>query len=349
VRTLEGRTARRAVAALGALGFVLALSGCKQAPGTIIVVAGNGTTATASGDGGQAKAAAIGQPTSVAVDGAGVEYIASWLTTPGEAQIRAVATDGTISTLLTSSVQISGLVAATDGTLYYVEGLNTIHERATDGTVTTVAGPYAPTSSGPQGVWGIALAPGGRLLAALTNQDLVVSIDLTTHASTVVAGGGPSSSLGDGGPATSANLSHPVGVAADALGDIFIGDEGHGRLREVTPDGTISTIAGDGSSTAPTPGPALASSIGSGQGLVVDSTGNVFRVDETHKEVLRISPAGALSVVAGPGSTYTSVGGTQVTGNPFTNPSVPAFDKGGDLLVPDYGLGVVYSIAPPFN
>jgi hypothetical protein len=82
---------------------------------------------------------------------------------------------------------------------------------------------------------------------------------------------------------------------------------------------------------------------------VVDSAGNAFRVDETHKEVLRISPAGALSVVAGPGSTYTSVGGTQVTGNPFSLPVAPAFDKAGDLLVPDYDLGVVYSIAPPFN
>ena len=52
--------------------------------------------------------------------------------------------------------------------------------------------------------------------------------------------------LGDGGPATSAELADPVGVAVDASGNLYIADENNQRIREVTPGGTISTVAGNG-------------------------------------------------------------------------------------------------------
>src|SRR5947209_8409144 len=61
-----------------------------------------------------------------------------------------------------------------------------------------------------------------------------------------IAGTGTAGFSGDGGPATSATLMAPTGVAVDAGGDVFIADVNNGRIRKVTPDGLISTFAGTG-------------------------------------------------------------------------------------------------------
>src|SRR5689334_20901204 len=63
---------------------------------------------------------------------------------------------------------------------------------------------------------------------------------------TTVAGTGPAGFSGDSGPATQARLDSPFGVVVDAAGNVFIGDGGNRRVRKVSPDGTITTVAGNG-------------------------------------------------------------------------------------------------------
>ena len=72
-------------------------------------------------------------------------------------------------------------------------------------------------------------------------------VDHLTHVITTYAGGGPSGYLGDGGPATGANLNAPCTIALDASGNLFIADSGNHRIREVSVSaGIITTVAGDG-------------------------------------------------------------------------------------------------------
>ena len=88
---------------------------------------------------------------------------------------------------------------------------------------------------------------------------------------TTVAGSGQMGFSGDGGPATAASLSYPLGVAVDAAGNLYIADHGNNRIRKVSPSGTISTVAGNGAGGfSGDGGPATAASLLFPTGLVLD-------------------------------------------------------------------------------
>src|SRR5207237_1157978 len=96
---------------------------------------------------------------------------------------------------------------------------------------------------------GVALdASGSKLYVADTFNNQIRLVDLRTNAVSIFAGNrdGQSGSGGDGGPATSAQLSFPTGVAVDPAGDVFIADAYNARIRKVDLRGTISTVAGSG-------------------------------------------------------------------------------------------------------
>src|SRR5438045_3822178 len=97
-----------------------------------------------------------------------------------------------------------------------------------------------------------------------------------------VAGTGPRGFSGDNGPATQARLNYPGGIAIDAAGNVFVGDEWNYRVRKVSPDGTITTAAGSGPTgpdkgyAAGEGGPATAATLRGPHGLAVDGAGNLF-------------------------------------------------------------------------
>ena len=89
-------------------------------------------------------------------------------------------------------------------------------------------------------------------------------------------GGDPADDLGDGGPATSASLNSPSGVAVDAAGNLYIADSDNDRVRKVSPDGIITTVAGGGTCCfAGDGGQATGASLWNPGGVTVDSTGNL--------------------------------------------------------------------------
>src|SRR5205814_829733 len=103
------------------------------------------------------------------------------------------------------------------------------------------------------------------------------------------AGTGMGGFSGDGGPATKAQLLDPQGLAADAAGNVYIADHGNVRIRKVSPDGTITTVAGTGepltpgrvgSSSAGERGPATKAPLYSPRGLAVDAAGNLYVADQ---------------------------------------------------------------------
>ena len=103
---------------------------------------------------------------------------------------------------------------------------------------------------------------------------------------------------GDGGPAVSASLYHPGGSAVDAKGDVFIADSGDNVVREVTPAGVISRIAGTGIAglgfSGPLGFPAKLSSLDHPQDVAVNAAGDVFIADTYNNRVVEGHPAGAV-------------------------------------------------------
>ena len=155
-----------------------------------------------------------------------------------------------------------------------------------------------------------------------------------SYTATVFAGTGNSSGpLGDGGPATSASLSVPSGIAFDpAAGALYIADFGNNRVRVVTPDGNINTFAGGGSSTAENIAP-TAAALTSLFAVAVDSTGAVY-VSENWSRVRKISQ-GRINTVAG-----TMLAGFGGDNGPATQaqlnaPQGLAVDADGNLFISD--------------
>jgi len=281
--------------------------------GTISTVAGTGT-AGYSGDGGQATLAELNYPSGVAVDKAGNLYISDMK----NQVIRKVTSAGVISTyagnqalgegfgtdnIPATSGQLDnpiGLAVDSAGNLYIADShsdqnattnsLGLIREVNTSGIISTVVG--LGTTAGqlicPEGV---ALDASGNIYISDTEQHVVAKFAkgvLTLN----FAGSGYEGFAGDGGPAANAELADPAGVATDAAGNVYIADPENMRIRRVTPDGIISTIAGvtrfgysgDG-------GPALEAQMWSPHGVAVDASGNVYIADTENDAIRQLTPA----------------------------------------------------------
>ena len=275
---------------------VLKVTPSTSGPATVTVVAGNGTSGS-SGDGGAATSAELNTPNTVAVDAAGDLFIGEL----GNHDIREVNTQGIISTVATITTSPIGDLKYFNNTLYAVlRGLCTVDSvDLSNGTFTPVVGTPGSCSNGPTTLFDPASVtfdssgamyiaePGGALVRKFANGTL-----------TTVAGSGVTGYAGDGGPATSAKLSSPDEVAFDGLGDLFITDWGNCAVREVTPDGTIATVAGTGV-CGNTPGePANVAQLHNGgngaysSGLAVDGAGNIFVADTNNNRIAEIAIGG---------------------------------------------------------
>lgn len=120
----------------------------------------------------------------------------------------------------------------------------------------------------------------------------------------VIAGTGVAGFSGDLGPATAAKLNCPTGLALDSAGDLFIADSINYRIRKVTPDGTIKTVAGNGFSGSAYRDGLQATSFGMvyNETIGVDAAGNFYYAYPT--TVVRVNTSGVMSTVAGPAANF---------------------------------------------
>jgi hypothetical protein len=317
------RAARFVVPALvlGALAGTSGILAATPAP-TIATVAGNGTLGVA-GDGGPATAAELNHPRGLAIAPGGGFAIADAF---GET-VRRVLPDGTIETVAgTGTAGFSGddgpaaaaelnlphgVAFLSDGTLLVADTLNNrIRAISPPGTITTVAGTgdYAysgdggpATAAAIEAPRGISALPGGGYLIPDTDNQRIrrVAADGTI---TTVAGDGVRGFAGDGGPATQAELDEPFGAVATGEGGLLIADTGNNVIRRVAPDGTITTVAGDGvRGFAGDGGPATAAELNAPHAVAALPDGGFLIADEANNRVRRVWPDGTITTIAGTG------------------------------------------------
>jgi NHL repeat len=179
---------------------------------------------------------------------------------------------------------------------------------------TTFTFPSTPLSAqnAPLGlVKGVAVDTSGNVYAADSDNNLVVRF-VPGGQMTVVAGNGIGGFSGDGGPATSASLNSPVGVALDSAGNLYIADGNNARIRQVS-GGTITTIAGNGNpGFSGDGGLATSASLNFPAGVAVDSAGNLFIADQYNQRIRMVS-GGTITTEAGNGTAEFSGDGGPAT------------------------------------
>jgi hypothetical protein len=196
-------------------------------------------------------------------------------------------------------------------------------------------------------------APGGIAIDARGNiyiadpDDHYVFVFKGTGETTVVAGSGKQGWSGDGGPATSARLSFPEGVAIDAAGNLYISDHGNGRIRRVTAGGVIDTVAGTGKWGFSGDGASAKSARLNGpQGLAVDAKGNLFIADLFNGRVRKVSPDGIINTVVGNGTIGSRGDGGSALLAQLDSPYGLALDDRDNLYVTEVGGKRVRRITP---
>ena len=208
-----------------------------------------------------------------------------------------------------------GVAEGFDGTVYYADTGNHVVRAisSADGTVKTIAGVYGQSGYNGDNQLGTSAylnAPravladsSGNVYIADTGNNRIRVVAANTDTITTYAGTGSATDpLGDNGSALQAGLNSPYGMAF--FGNrLYFADQGHHLIRVITPTGTISTYAGNGSAAAPNPkdenGPALAANIPSPYGLAFDAAGDLFYSENLYHLVREIDTHGNLTTVTG--------------------------------------------------
>jgi sugar lactone lactonase YvrE len=314
--TAAGMTEEVAVAEgpVDGVDFPPAAAAPTPGPGTIVTIAGNGI-AGFGGEGRPATSARLILIEGVAVDKAGNLYISLNLVN----RIRKVdAATGIITTIAGSSPFeiIRGLFPGVGTGGYGGDGGPATHALL----------------NGPQN---LAVDAAGNLYISDLLNHRVRKVDPNGIITTVV-GTGQEGFAGDGGPATAAQLAGPQAVAVDQAGNLYVSDNRNHRVRKVDPNGIITTVAGGGTEPVKDGAAATAVALGRPRMLAVDGAGNLFIGDGSLNRILKMSPAGILSLVAGTGTAGFSGDGGPATQAQFNAPfPFMAADRAGNLFFAD--------------
>jgi trimeric autotransporter adhesin len=332
---------------------------------TISTWAGNGL-GRFLGDGADAAGSALNRPQSIEADSQGNLFIADVYNN----RIRKIFANGNISTVagnglfgfsgdggaaanasLALAENITGdstnlihsMAADSAGNLYFPDPANNrIRKVSPVGIITTVAGSGDCCFSGDgpaianslYGPSGVAVGPSGDLYISDTYNNRIRKITASNGMMTTIAGTDDQGFSGDGGQGTLAKLYSPLGIAVDPGGNVFFSDSGNRRIRKITPGGFISTIAGDGEyGSSGDLGPATAARFTSLHGITIDTSGNIYVVDGGR--IRKVSPAGIISTVAGPGVPENLGDGGPATTASLNEPHDVAVDSAGNVYIAD--------------
>jgi trimeric autotransporter adhesin len=332
--------------------------------GIINFIAGDGSIGY-SGDGAAANLAGLIEPFAIALDASGNVYF----TEPEDGRVREITiSTGKISTVVgngnlgfsgdgsaaTGAMMHlpTGLAIDSSGNLYIADSLNDRVRKVAGTTISTIAGSGVFSYSGNGGPAtaaqlnspeAVAVDAAGNVYIADTANNVVRQISANGVINTI-AGNGTAGFGGDGGAATSAQLSAPQGLAVDASGNVYIADTANARVRKIS-GGTISTVAGSGTQGYAGDGAAATSAqLNTPVGLAVDKSGNLYIADVDDSVVRRVSAGGTITTVAGNGSQGYSGDTGPAIGATLNGPEGVAVDAAGNLYICDTLNGVIREV-----
>jgi len=240
-----------------------------------------------------------------------------------------------------TSASVYPTSVATDraGNVFFVNQNAVLRLDATTGILTQAAGNGTVGISGDNGPassaqlyfpHGAAVDSAGNVYIADTYSHRIRKV--SNWVITTFAGDGTQGLGGDNGPATSAELNYPEGVATDSAGNVYIADSFNGRVRKVS-NGVITTVAGGGSTLGDN-GPATSATVGFPTGVALDSVGNLYICDEGDSRIRKVSN-GLITTVAGNGMPGFSGDNGPATSAEMGSPWGIAVDSAGDLYIAD--------------
>ncbi|MDP5201865.1 SMP-30/gluconolactonase/LRE family protein [Flavobacterium sp. DG2-3] len=317
--------------------------------GTVSTFAGTGYSAGFDDIG---TKAGLDVPQGIHIAADGIMYVAdTWGHT-----IRKITKNGTVSTYAGSVLGFAdglrkvarfslpeGICIDKNGNLFVAEtGGNRIRKITPDGITSTIAGPsdfsgnstrhgYAdlPGSAARfDGPTGICLDKDGNLYITDAYNFKIRKI---TPSGTVSTLAGSTQGYQDG-PGATAKFSNGInGICADKNGNIYVADNDNYRIRKITPDGTVSTLAGSTFGFAD--GTGSSAKIWQPKGMCIDSNDNLYVVDRINQKIRKITPSGVVSTFAGSTDGYTD--GPAATAQ-FSYPERIGIDLQDNLYVSDY-------------
>jgi sugar lactone lactonase YvrE len=323
---------RAACLAASVLALLPALGLAQVAPTYTIATAVGTGTAGFAGDGGAATSAELNYPTGIAFDSSGNLYIADHVNhrirkVDTSGNISTIAGDGTLGYLGDSAAATSaeldspcGVAVDSSGNVYIADTLNHVIRKVAGGTITTFAGDQslgsgysgdtaAATAAQLNTPVGIVVDSAGNVWIADTGNSVIREVTTDGNINTII-GNSYADYGGDGGPAIASSLNHPLGLALDAAGNLYIADQLNQRIRMVaatkgviTTTSIITTVAGNGILASKDTGTlAIDAGLSDPSWVAVDSAGNLFIADLVNNIVRRVAAAdGTIATVAGNG------------------------------------------------
>lgn len=325
---------------------------------TAAVIAGN-SQYRFTGDGGPAVAANFhftGVSAGLSVSGTGTIFAGSTL----DARVRRIDAQGVVATIAGTgeagfgntvdpgtpgtrvSAAVTALAAGEQGNVFVSElNFGRLYNVDAQGRVTVLAQPGF--------LWGLALDRAGNLYgtAATSNGHQVKRI-APNGTVTVIAGSQRPGYSGDGGPAASAILNAPRGIAVDGSGNVYFADRDNHRVRRIDAAGRIETFAGTGEAgSSGDGGDAKLARVGSPSGIAIDSAGRIYVLQA--QSVRRVDLNGTITTVAGGGPSYRD--GVPATSTSLAGPLAIATDPAGSLYILEGLTGKIRKVlttAPTF-
>jgi sugar lactone lactonase YvrE len=295
-------------------------------------------------------------PWGVAVDSAGSLYIAD----AGNNRIRKVS-NGVVTTAAGNGEEYgfigdngsaisaelnypSGVAVDAAGNIYIADTSNNRIRKVSNGVITTVAGSETVGFIGHRGDGGPATAatlnqPSGVALDSAANLYIADTVNqrirkVSNGVITTVAGNGALGFSGDNGPATSATLDYPEGIAVDSAGNLYIADDLNNRIRKVA-NGVITTVVGTGTGGfSGDNGSATSAELYGPFGVAVDSTGNLYIADTANERIRKVSN-GVITTVAGNGALGFGGDGGPATSAYLNQPLGVTVDSSGNVYIAD--------------
>lgn len=361
--------------AYGAVGLALLfLSGCSGGGGD---GGGGGTSgepvsslALFAGDMGGAgnvdgtgAAARFDFPTGIAADSAGNVYVADF----ANSTIRKITPAGVVTTFAgtagnrgyadgTGAAAVffspAGVAIDSADNIYVTDTTKHVIRKITPaGVVTTLAGNAGSAGNtddtGPAArfnqPYGIAVDATDNVYVADRNNHTIRKIT-PAGVVTTIAGSAGNPGNADGAAITTARFNNPLGVALDSAGNVYVADDENQTIRKIS-GGTVTTFAGAAGSPGSADGTGAAARFSFPNGVATDSADNVYVGDAGNYTIRKITPAGAVTTLAGSAGNFGDADGTGA-GASFFNPTGVATDSAGNIFVADGSSSKIRKVTP---